>query len=104
MRPSHMSSEGALDKIPNVRREAFGSVNALQHCFCELAPLRFHHAPSPERREKPRRNVRVLRIEEQHAFADELIPGPIPSVELALVSLGEGADQRANTVRIAHRK
>ena len=42
----------------------------------ERAPPRLEHAPALERREEPRGELRILRIERQHGLDDEGVAAP----------------------------
>ena len=81
-----------------------GARDLPQRRLRELAAMVFKHAPALEGGQKPRRDLRVLRIERQHDAGDELIAAAVAGIETRLIAGGEGADQRAHAVRIAERE
>ena len=64
----------------------------------------FERAPGAERVVKPRRDLRVLRVEREHGVGDEIVAGAVGAVELGLVGLRKGADQRATRLGLAIEK
>ena len=72
-------------------------------------PRRARAAPArararSERGDQPRRDLRVLRVEREHRVGEEVVAGAVGAVELGLVRLREGADQRAHAVGIGERE
>ena len=62
--------------------------------------VRLEHAPALERGEKPRGDLRILRIEREHGVDQEIVAGAVGAVELRLVRHRERADQRAHAIGI----
>src|SRR5262249_38632120 len=90
----------ALDDVAAVRRERGGGGDALQRLLGPRAADGLEHAPALHRREQPRRELRILRVEHQHGVRDELVAGAVGAVELFLVRHRKSADQRAHAVGI----
>ena len=65
---------------------------------------RLQRPPRAEADQQPRRGLRIALVETEHEIGEELVAGAIGAVELGLVGAGEGADQRADAVRIGQRE
>src|SRR5262249_17525882 len=68
------------------------------------APCRLEHPPALERRQQPRRDLRILGIERQHRVHDEVVASAVGAVELLLVRQRKRVDQGAYAIGIGKRE
>src|SRR5262249_47275021 len=91
-------SQRPADDVADVPRQAFARRPPFERRFGAGAPAGLERAPALEGGEQPCRHLRVLLVERQHGVGDEGVAGAVGPIELALVRLREGADQRTQTI------
>src|SRR6266567_8423649 len=92
--------ERAAHDVGGVAREVLRGGDAAQGRFGAGAPARLERAPALERGEEARGDLRVFPIERERGLGEEVVAGPVRPVELGLVELREGADERAQPVGV----
>src|SRR6516165_7573455 len=101
---SSIIGECAGDDVVYVARQRRDSGDAAQRRFGALASPRFQRPPRTERTHQTRRDLRILGVERELGVSDEFVAQAVGTVELGVIGLGKGADQRAHPVRIRHRE
>src|SRR5262249_6258586 len=90
----------ALHDVAHVGRKRRRCRYPPQSNFGPRAPSRLEHAPTLERRQKPRRDPPILGGGRQHRVDHEIVAGAVGAVELLLVPKRKGVDQGAYTIGI----
>src|SRR6202048_5391841 len=72
--------------------------------MCTLATCRCQHAPALEGREQAGCELRVFAVERQNGVGDEVVAGPIGTVEFLVVSERKGMNERPHAVGIGERE
>src|ERR1700726_2389716 len=87
--------ERAAHDVGGVAREVLRGGDAAQRRLGAGAPARLERAPALEGGEEARGDLRVFRIERERRLGEEVVAGAVRPVELGLVGMREGADERA---------
>ena len=100
----HQPGQRALRRCRRRRGESDGVAATRCRRLPPARADRLEHAPALERREQPRRELRILGVDRQHVVDDEVVARAIGAVELLLVRQREGVDQGAHAIGIGERE
>src|SRR5262245_55637601 len=99
-----LGTQRTLNDVAHVARQAGLCGGPPQRPFRAAAAAGFEHAPASECGQEPRRDLRVLGIENQYRVDQELVARAVGPIELGLVRHRERSDQRPNPVGVGHRE